>query len=71
LSEILPSSAAMSNPRSACGPVEGFVRPSLGFHCSKSTLDTDSLSFFWQSWIWHFWFRWSSVPLYRLFHHCS
>jgi len=29
------SKAAMSNPRAACGPVEGFVRPSLGFRCSK------------------------------------
>jgi len=25
----------MSSPRAACGPVEGFVRPSLGFRCSK------------------------------------
>jgi len=25
----------MSNPRAACAPVEGFVRPSLGFRCSK------------------------------------
>jgi len=25
-------------PRVACGPVEGFVRPSLGFRCSKSIL---------------------------------
>ena len=31
----------MSNPRPACGPVEGFVRPSLGFRCSKSILYTD------------------------------
>jgi len=23
-------------PRAACGPVEGFVRPSLGFHCNRS-----------------------------------
>jgi len=37
---------AMSNPRAACGPVEGFVRPSLGFRCSKSILDIDNLSFF-------------------------
>jgi len=36
----------MSNPRAACGPVEGFVRPSLGFRCSKSILDIDNLSFF-------------------------
>jgi len=28
--------AAMSNPRPACGPVEGFVRPSLGVRCSKN-----------------------------------
>jgi len=25
----------MSNPRAACGPVESFVLPSLGFRCSK------------------------------------
>jgi len=25
---------AMSNPRAACGPVDGFVRPSLGLRCS-------------------------------------
>jgi len=30
--------AAMSNLRAACGPVEGFVRPSLGFRCRKSVL---------------------------------
>jgi len=30
----------MSNPRPACGPVEGFVRPSLGFRCNKSILYT-------------------------------
>jgi len=28
------------------GPVEGFVRPSLGFRCSKSIPDIDNLSFF-------------------------
>jgi len=38
--------AAMSNPRAACGPVEGF---SLGFRCSKSIpYTTDNLSLFWQ-----------------------
>jgi len=31
----------MSNPRAAWSPVKGFVRPSLGFHCSKSILYTD------------------------------
>jgi len=25
----------MSNPRAACGRVEGFVRPSVGFRCGK------------------------------------
>jgi len=25
----------MSNPRAACGPIEGFVRPSMGFRCCK------------------------------------
>jgi len=38
---------AMSNLRGTCGPVEGFVRPSLGFRCSKSILHTHSLSLFW------------------------
>ena len=28
----------MSNVRAACGPVEGFVRPGLGFRCSESIL---------------------------------
>jgi len=27
--------SAMSNPRAACDPIAGFVRPSLGFHCIK------------------------------------
>jgi len=31
----LCSRAAMSNPRAACGPVEGFVRPGLGFAAVK------------------------------------
>jgi len=31
-------SPAMSNWWTACGPVEGFVRPSLGFLCSKHIL---------------------------------
>jgi len=43
---IKPSKEAMSNPQAACTPVEGFVWPSLGFHCSKSILDIDNLSFF-------------------------
>jgi len=29
-----------------CGPVEGFVRPSLGLRCSKSMLYPDNLSLF-------------------------
>jgi len=28
-------------------PVEGFVRLSLGFCCSKTILHTDNLSLFW------------------------
>jgi len=40
---------AMSNPRAACGPDEGFVRCSVGFRCSKSILNTcpyfDNLEF--------------------------
>jgi len=43
------------------GPVESFARPSLGFRSGKSILYSDNLSLFWQSWIWHFWCRWSSV----------
>jgi len=53
-------------PRVACGPVEGFVRFSLGFRCSKSILYSDNLSSFWYSWILHFWCRWFSVPLYHV-----
>jgi len=34
--------SAMSNPRAACGPVKGFVRPSLGFSCSENILHTDN-----------------------------
>jgi len=39
-SEFTPENPepAMSNPRPACGPVEGFVWPSLGFRCSKCIL---------------------------------
>jgi len=37
---------AMSNPRPACCPIEGFVRPSLGFRCSKNILHPDNLSLF-------------------------
>jgi len=39
-------SLAVSNPRAACDPFEGFVRPSLGFRCSISIPDTDNLSLF-------------------------
>jgi len=63
--------SAMSNPRAACGPVEGFVRPSLAFRCIKNILHTENLSLFWLSWIRHFWCRWSSVPLYHICYHCS
>jgi len=31
------------------GPVESFVRPNVGFRCSKSILYSDNLSLFWQS----------------------
>jgi len=30
----------------ACGPVKGFVRPTLGFHSSNSFLYTDNLFYF-------------------------
>jgi len=46
-----------SSPWAACGPGECFVRPSLGFCCSRSILHTDNFSLFWQPWIWHFWCR--------------
>ena len=36
---------AMSNPRAACGPVKGFVRPSWGFRCGESIPNIDNLSF--------------------------
>jgi len=47
----------MSNPR-----------PSADFRygVTISSLHTDNLSLFWKSWIWHFWCRWSSVPLYHV-----
>ena len=32
---LLFTRAAISNTRAACGPVEGFVWPSLGFRCSE------------------------------------
>ena len=32
----------MSNPWPACGLVEGFVRPSLGFRCCKNVLPTET-----------------------------
>jgi len=34
------------NP-AVCGPVGAFVRISLGFRCSISSLHTDNLSLFW------------------------
>jgi len=40
-------SSAMSNPRGACGPVEDFVRLSLGLRCSKSILHIFN-SVYWQ-----------------------
>jgi len=59
------------SPWAACSPGDGFVQPSLGFRCSKRILHTDNLSLFWQSCIWNFWCRWSSVPLYHVCYHCS
>jgi len=64
---FLASKSAMSNPQPAC-PVKGFVQPSLGFRRSKNILHTDNLSLLWY---WHFWCRWSSVPLYDVCYHCS
>jgi len=37
---------AVSSPRAECGPIEGFVRPSLGCYCGKSILYSDNLSLF-------------------------
>jgi len=57
----------MSNLRTACGPVKSFVQPSLGF-CCISTLAyilTTCPYFIW-SYIWHLWWRWSSLPLYHV-----
>jgi len=34
-------------PQATCGPVVGFVQPSLGFHWSINILYTDNLSFLW------------------------
>jgi len=34
----------LSNPRASCRPVEGCVRPSLGFRCPRSSLHTNNLS---------------------------
>jgi len=42
----LNSRSVMLNPRPACDPVEGFMRPSLGFRYNISGLHTDNLSFF-------------------------
>jgi len=36
----------MSNPQSACGQVEAFLRPRLGFRCGESILHTHNLSLF-------------------------
>jgi len=38
------SKSAMSNPQAACGPVEGFVRPSQVSAAVKSILHTDNQS---------------------------
>jgi len=35
-----------SQSRAACGPVQGFVRPSLGFRCSKIILQLTTYLFF-------------------------
>jgi len=64
-------SLVTSHPRATFGLVEGFMRPSLGCRCSKSILHTDNFSLFWYFWIWQFWCRWSSVPLYHVCCHCS
>jgi len=36
----------MSNPRAACGPVDGFVLPGFDFRCSESMAYTKNLSYF-------------------------
>jgi len=42
----LGSSFVIEQLRPTHGPVEGFLRPSLGFCCSKSIPHTDNLSLF-------------------------
>jgi len=37
----------MSNRRAASDPVEGFVWPSLGFHCNITSVHTENLSLLW------------------------
>ena len=36
----------MSKPWAACGPVEGFVRPILGFHCNRSNYTLTTCPYF-------------------------
>jgi len=43
---LYQSKPAVSNHWPACGRVEDFVRPSIGFCCSKSILHTHNLSLF-------------------------
>jgi len=49
--DCCPPNAAMSNPRTARNPVEGFVRPGLLLRCNKSIRPictyTENLPLFW------------------------
>jgi len=43
LNQLCPTRSSQA----ACGPGKGFVRPALGFCCSRSILHTENLSLFW------------------------
>jgi len=60
----------MSNPRTACCPVEGFVQPNLGFRCNNSSILTDNLPFIGTKHAYEITLtEWLKVPKSR--YHCS
>jgi len=42
-----PGNLALDQLCPTHSPFQGFMRPSLGFRCSKSILHTENLSLFW------------------------
>jgi len=68
---FLQKTRAWSRSAMSIAQPAGRMRPSLDFCCSKCILYTDNLSLFWQSWIWHFWCSWFSMPLYHVCYHCN